>query len=105
MPKQVNKDEFNKAIEDHKTVMVDFFATWCGPCQMMAPVLDDLAKDFKDDKDIAIIKVDIDETPEIPASYNVMGVPTFLVIKDGKEAARQVGATTKEILKEKLLGK
>ena len=102
MAKEVSKEEFNKLLESDKTILADFSATWCGPCQMMAPILDELNEDMKSNKEVEIIKIDIDQNPDIAASYNVLGVPTFLVLKDGKEKFRQVGATTKENLKEKI---
>ncbi len=102
MAKKVGKEEFETLMKSSKTVLVDFSASWCGPCQMMAPLIDDLAKDFKDNDQVEVIKLDIDENPDITARYKVMGVPTFIVFKDGEEKARQVGATTKENLEDKI---
>ncbi len=98
----LNNDNFQSIISDKNPVLVDFFATWCGPCQMMAPVLDDIAKnDAKDD--FCVAKIDIDENPEIAAKYDVMSIPTFIVFKEEKEIARMMGAMPKEMIIQKVL--
>lgn len=81
-------------------VLVDFYAPWCGPCQMMLPVVEELAKEIAGKAKIG--KVNIDEQGELAEKYEVMSVPTFLVFKDGKEAHRTAGAQNKGKLKELL---
>lgn len=81
---------FQSLINGDKPVLVDFTATWCGPCKMMAPVLHDL-KNKVGDK-LSIIKVDIDQSPKAAASYQVQSVPTFILFKEGKILWRQSGA-------------
>jgi len=96
---ELDAKSFEKAITGDKPVFVDFYATWCGPCQMMMPVIDELAKEAKD---FVVAKLDIDQSPDIAAKYNVMSVPTFIVFKNGKEAARMMGAMPKDLMLEKI---
>jgi len=97
--RSVNAKQFDELIKDQKPVFVDFFATWCGPCQMMLPIIDGWAEKHKE-KDYIVAMLDIDQAPEIAAKYNVMGVPTFIIFKDGKEAKRMQGVIPKENLSE-----
>ena len=80
---------FKEIIHGSQPVLVDFFATWCGPCQMLAPVLKQV-KDKLGDK-ITIIKIDVDKNQELASVYNVRGVPTMLLFKEGKQLWRQSG--------------
>lgn len=98
----VTKDEFEKMIGSDKIVLVDFSATWCGPCQMMAPAVKELEKEYEKNDKIKIVAVDIDENPEIAAKYSVMSVPTFLFIKKGEVVESIIGVVAKDILVEKL---
>ena len=81
-----------------KPVLVDFWAEWCGPCRMVAPILDDIAKEY--DGKLTIAKVNIDENPMTPNEYSVRGIPTMLLFKDGKLLDTKVGAMPKGQLKD-----
>lgn len=85
----------SEVLESEKPVLVDFFATWCGPCKMMAPIIEQLADDRDD---IKIGKLDIDESMNIAQQYRVMSVPTFLIFKNGEVVERLVGAVPKNEL-------
>ena len=82
-------EKFDDIIKSEKTVLVDFFATWCGPCQMMHPVLEELHSTFGEK--VRILKVDIDKNQELAALYNVRSVPTLMIFKAGKMEWRQSG--------------
>ncbi len=95
-------EEFDKIIAGGKPVLVDFFATWCGPCQVMGPILESLAEKFPKIDEVEIVKADIDGLGEITAKYNIMSVPTLIIFKDGKIAEKMVGLRTEEEIESKL---
>ena len=99
-----NKDNFKKEVESFAgLVIVDFFAPWCGPCQMMAPIIEEMIKENKD-QNVKIGKINIDENQEIATQYDIMSIPTFLVFKGGKVVAKKAGYGDKEDI-EQLISK
>ena len=84
-----NEAGFDKALQSDKLMMVDFWATWCGPCKMLAPVIEDLGGKYNGKAVVA--KVDVDQNQGLAARYGVMSIPTVVFFKDGKEIGRKVG--------------
>ncbi|KIA85673.1 thioredoxin [Flavobacterium sp. AED] len=85
---------FNSIIQSEKPVLIDFFATWCGPCKMLSPILREV-KDSLGDR-VSIIKIDVDKNQQIASQYQVRGVPTMILFQNGKQLWRQSGVLTKE---------
>lgn len=94
---------FNQIIQSETPVLVDFFATWCGPCQMLAPILKQV-KDSLGDR-VSIIKIDVDKNQQIASQYQVRGVPTMILFQNGKQLWRQSGVLSKEDLIKTILEK
>lgn len=94
---KVTSKNFNQEVlESEKPVLIDFYADWCGPCKMLSPIVDQVAKE---NKDIKVVKINIDETQDIAVKYQIMSIPTLVVIKNGEETNRSVGVIDKsEIL-------
>ena len=100
-PLSINDDNFDQMVsQSDKPVLVDLWATWCKPCLMVAPILDELAEEY--DGKINFVKVDVDHNPKIAARYNVMSIPTLLIFKNGEPVSHIVGARSKEELKRSL---
>ena len=90
---QVNKDNFQEVVlNSDKPVLVDFWASWCGPCRMVAPVLEEIANERSD---VKVCKINVDEEPELAGRYNVMSIPTLLVVQEGQVVNQAVGARPK----------
>lgn len=89
-----------KVLESKGIAVVDFWAEWCGPCRMIGPHIEEMAKEY--DGRALVAKVNVDNNPEISLKYNVRSIPTVLFIKDGVVVDKQVGATSKKVLQDKL---
>lgn len=97
---KVNNQNFEEIVlKSEKLVVVDFFATWCGPCQMLSPVLEELSKEITE---ATIVKVDVDEAPELAEKYGVYSIPNVVMIKDGKEVDRFVGFSSKAAVEQNI---
>jgi thioredoxin 1 len=95
---QVTDKTFDKVVNESTIpVVVDFWASWCGPCKMVAPLLDDLAEEFKDQ--VKIVKYDTEENQEIARAFNIQSIPTLLLFKDGEVADVKIGAAPYPVLK------
>ena len=79
-----NKAEYDQVLADNKSVFVDFYADWCGPCKMVGPVLEEISKDYAD---IKFVKVNVDDNPEVAQQYGIMSIPTMIGFKNGEKVA------------------
>ena len=100
MEKIATNTNFAGLLESKKLVVVDFWATWCGPCRMLSPILDELAEEMEDVIDV--VKVNVDDADEIAAQYRIMSIPTLIFFKNGKMVDKTVGAMPKNALVEKI---
>src|SRR5512142_2196154 len=93
---QITDAQFSDTVKEGVT-LVDFWAPWCGPCKMIAPILDELAGELGDKA--KIVKLNVDENPQVAGQYGIMSIPTLLLFKDGKKVDQKVGAAPKPALK------
>ena len=101
MVKKLNSENFkNEVLNADGTVLVDFYADWCGPCKMVSPIVDEIAET---QSGIAVGKVNVDESSALAAKFNVVSIPTLIVFKDGQETARLIGYKPKEAILAELL--
>ncbi len=92
--KHVSDASFDSdVLKSAKPVLVDYWAEWCGPCKMIAPLLDEVSKDY--DGRLQVTKMNVDENREVPAKFGIRGIPTLMLFKDGQLAATKVGALSK----------
>lgn len=93
---QITKNNFDtEVMNSEKPVLIDFWASWCGPCKMLSPVVDEIAEETTD---VKVGKVNVDEQPELARQFGVMSIPTLVLIKDGKVAEQSVGVKPKDTI-------
>ncbi len=98
----VTKDNFmDEVLKSDKPVLIDFWATWCGPCRMMSPVIDEIAAE---NADIKVGKINVDEQPELAQKYGVMSIPTVILFKNGQPAFTSIGAKPKAAMMQLING-
>ena len=96
MANKVNSDTFqNLVLENTKPVLVDFYADWCGPCKMLAPIVDQIASESSN---YDVYKLNVDEAPELAAKYGVMSIPTLIVFKGGEVSGKTIGVQNKQTI-------
>jgi len=100
MAKVATNTNFAELLQDEKLVIVDFWATWCGPCRMLSPLLDEVEEEMADK--ITVVKVNVDDADEIAMKYRIMNIPTLLFFKGGELVDKTVGAMPKNVLVEKI---
>ena len=99
MVKEINAEEYSEIVKSSNPVVIDFHATWCGPCKVLSPILEELDDEIEG---VEFVKLDVDQRPQIAGQNQVMGVPTVVILKDGEVKDRFVGVQPKEVIKEKI---
>jgi thioredoxin 1 len=99
MVKDINAEEYSEIVKSSNPVVIDFHATWCGPCKVLSPILEELDDEIEG---VEFVKLDVDQHPQIAGQNQVMGVPTVVILKDGEVKDRFVGVQPKEVIKEKI---
>ena len=100
MAKVATNTNFEELLQSEKLVIVDFWATWCGPCRMLSPILDEVEEEMADK--IQVVKVNVDDADEVAAQFRIMSIPTLLFFKNGQIVDKTVGAMPKNILVDKI---
>jgi len=101
MALEITKENFEETVKNNKVVVVDFWAPWCGPCRMIAPIIEELSEDFKD-KGVVVGKINTDEEQELAMQFGIRSIPTVLFIKDGEVVDAMIGAAPKAMYEEKI---
>ena len=90
---RVTSENFEEEVlKSEKTVLIDFYADWCGPCKMLAPIIEDIAKE---NEEIKVVKVNVDDAQDLAVEYQIMSIPTIVIIKEGQETNRNIGIASK----------
>ena len=89
---KIDKNNYDEVIVSDKPVLIDFYADWCGPCRMVAPIIEEIANE---NSDMVVAKVNVDNDPELASEFGVFSIPTLVVMKDGKVASKSAGARPK----------
>ena len=100
MARLINSTDFPALVQDDKLLVVDYFATWCGPCKKLSPTLDEVSEEFGDR--VNIVKVDVDESEDLAMTYGIRSVPTVLFFKNGQQVDKFVGALPKSEIVSKI---
>ena len=100
MAKVATNTNFDELLQDEKLVIVDFWATWCGPCRMLSPLLDEVEEEMA--SQISVVKVNVDDAGDIAARFRIMNIPTLLFFKGGQLVDKTVGAMPKNVLVDKI---
>jgi len=100
MTQKITSENFEEIIASGKPVILDFWATWCGPCRRVGPIIDELAKDYEGQ--VIVGKCDIEEDEDLPTRFGVRNIPTILFIKNGEVVDKQIGAAPRPVFEEKL---
>ena len=100
MAQVATNTNFQELLQDSKLVVVDFWATWCGPCRMLSPILDEVEEEMADK--ISVVKVNVDDADQIAMQYRIMSIPTLLFFKNGQVVDKTVGAMPKNVLVDKI---
>ncbi len=98
MATEIKQDTFESFVKQDKPVLVDFWATWCGPCRMLAPVVDEVSREYADT--LAVGKINVDDCPELAQQFGVMSIPTLILFKDGQIVDKRIGYQPKNALED-----
>ena len=101
MALELNIQNFADTVKNNEVVVVDFWAPWCGPCRMIAPIIEELSEEYKD-KGVVVAKVNTDEAPEIAAQFGIRSIPTVIFFKNGEAVDAMIGAAPKQMYVEKI---